>query len=50
MFFILSFLFFSPKKSENRKVEQVLPMGGGLAQGKRGGVGERKGRKVNMVK
>jgi hypothetical protein len=49
MFLFLSFMFFSSKKSENRKVEQVLLRGEwGLAPVGGGGGGER-GRRMNMA-
>jgi hypothetical protein len=41
MFFILSFVFFSPVKSGKRRVEQVLPKWEGWHQREEGGVGKR---------
>jgi hypothetical protein len=32
MFFLLSFIFFSSTKSENKRVEQVLPGSGGSGE------------------
>jgi hypothetical protein len=49
MFFILSFLFFSPTKSENRSVEQVLLRGKSLHQLGSGVVLGKGGRRVNVM-
>jgi hypothetical protein len=47
MFFLLSLTYFLLQKSENRRMEQIIPRGG-WHQWRQGGGGE-KGRKMNMV-
>jgi hypothetical protein len=50
MFFVLSFLFFPPTKSENRRAEQVLTRGEGYQEWEGGFWGKRVGGEYSTIK